>query len=214
MKLTQLFSTREYDFYSFNSKSGNLTATVYLSPSLNALASDHPLRLGVQLDSQSAQTFQPIPDATPGNLPDAWNGPDGFVANAIVPVTSTWTNVSPGAHTFKIWMIEPTVVVQKIVIGMSFLNFLLHVENLIIGRIKIPEIFVPVISVLRRASGSDWRDSSLFLSGAAFPPQPFVQLYPILSTYDKFTYNNPNNVDIHFITFGPTRLFLVMRGCR
>jgi hypothetical protein len=89
---------------------------------MNALGADHPLRLGVQLDSQGARTFQPMPDATPGNLPDAWNGPDGFVANAIVPVTSAWNNVSPGAHTFKIWMIEPTVVVQKIVIGTSFLQ--------------------------------------------------------------------------------------------
>jgi len=106
----------EYDFYNFNTKGGNLTATVYLSPSLNALGPDRPLRLGLQLDSQNAQTFQPIPDATPGNLPNAWNGPDGFVANAAVPVTSTWNNVSPGAHTFKIWMLEPTVVVQKIVI--------------------------------------------------------------------------------------------------
>lgn len=88
-----------------------------MSPSLNALGNDHPLRLAVQLDSQDAQTTQFIPDATPGNLPAAWGGPDGFVANSIVPVTGLWTNVSPGAHTLKIWMVEPTVVVQKIVIG-------------------------------------------------------------------------------------------------
>lgn len=115
-----MFSTnREYDFYNFNTQSGNLTVTVYVSPSLNALGDDHPLLIAVQLDSQAAKTTQFIPNATPGNLPDAWDGPDGFVANSIVSVTDVWNNVDTGAHTFKIWMVEPTVVVQKIVVGES-----------------------------------------------------------------------------------------------
>lgn len=106
----------EYDFYNFNTKGGNLTVTVYVSPSLNAIGPDHPLRLAVQLDSQGAKTTQFIPDAQPGTLPAAWGGPDGFVANSIVPITNLWTNVNTGAHTLKLWMVEPTAVVQKIVI--------------------------------------------------------------------------------------------------
>jgi hypothetical protein len=106
----------EYDFYNFNTKGGNLTTTVFVSPSLNALGNDRPLRIAVQVDSQDAQTTQFIPDAAPGQLPDAWDGVDGFVANSIVSVNGLWTNIEPGAHTLKIWMVEPTVVVQKIVI--------------------------------------------------------------------------------------------------
>ncbi|KXN92532.1 hypothetical protein AN958_05387 [Leucoagaricus sp. SymC.cos] len=106
----------EYDFYNFNTQNGNLTVTVYVSPSLNALGNDHPLRLAVQLDSQDTKTTQLIPNADPGNLPVAWGGTDGFVANSIVPITNLWNNVNAGAHTLKIWMVEPTVIIQKIVI--------------------------------------------------------------------------------------------------
>lgn len=119
----KLINAREYDFYNFNTKGGNLTTTVFVSPSLNALGNDHPLRVAVQLDSQDAQATQFIPDAAPGALSDAWNGVDGFVANSIVSVNGLWTNVKPGAHTLKIWMVEPTVVVQKIVIGMLIVFF-------------------------------------------------------------------------------------------
>ncbi|KAF9450528.1 glycoside hydrolase family 115 protein [Macrolepiota fuliginosa MF-IS2] len=107
----------EYDFYNFNTNSGNLTVTVYVSPSFNTLGMNRPVRLATQLDSQGAQTSQPMPDAAPGALPAAWSGVNGFVANSIIPVTTNWSNVSPGAHTFKIFMVEPTVVVQKIVIN-------------------------------------------------------------------------------------------------
>ncbi|THH19207.1 hypothetical protein EW146_g1901 [Bondarzewia mesenterica] len=49
---------REYDFYNFNtiSETGNVTVTVYVSPSLNANGQDRPLALGVQIDSEPPQT--------------------------------------------------------------------------------------------------------------------------------------------------------------
>lgn len=107
----------EYDFYNFNTydDSGNVTATLYISPSLNALGPDRPLAIGVQMDSGEPQVSYFIPNATPGDLPAQWDGMDGWVANNIVTVPFS-LEAEPGAHTLTLWMIEPTVIVQKIVI--------------------------------------------------------------------------------------------------
>ncbi|KAI0031785.1 hypothetical protein K488DRAFT_78865 [Vararia minispora EC-137] len=105
----------EYDFYNFNTigQSGNISATVFVSPSLNAFGSDRPLGLAVQVDDQAPQTTYFIPAAgNPGDEPPQWND---FVANSIVPITGVFT-AWPGSHTLKVWMIEPAVVVQRIVI--------------------------------------------------------------------------------------------------
>ncbi|KAJ3487914.1 hypothetical protein NLI96_g3210 [Meripilus lineatus] len=107
----------EYDFYTFNSigGKGNIIVNTLVSPSLNAYSTDRPISVAVQVDSQPPQTTQFIPPAVPGNLPDAWDGVDGFVANSIVTVANNFT-ATPGAHILKVWMTEPTVVVQKIII--------------------------------------------------------------------------------------------------
>ncbi|RPD63354.1 hypothetical protein L227DRAFT_386788 [Lentinus tigrinus ALCF2SS1-6] len=107
----------EYDFYLFNTiaQGGNVTITTLVSPSLNSLGDDRPLGIALQIDGGEPQTSHFVPPATPGNLPDAWDGVDGWVANSIIEVPMVFP-VQPGAHTLKVWMIEPTVVVQKIVI--------------------------------------------------------------------------------------------------
>ncbi|TFK71208.1 hypothetical protein BDN72DRAFT_870059 [Pluteus cervinus] len=109
----------EYDFYNFNtiSGSGNVTVTTYLAPSLNANDVDRPLAYAVQIDSLSPQTSRFIPASAPGSLPAAWGGPDGFVANSVVSVVTRFGGLKPGAHTLKLHMIEPAVVVQKIIIN-------------------------------------------------------------------------------------------------
>ncbi|KAI9058756.1 glycoside hydrolase family 115 protein [Trametes sanguinea] len=107
----------EYDFYLFNTvaQGGNVTITTLVSPSLNGLGDDRPLGLALQIDDGTPQTSYFVPPATPGDLPDGWDGADGWVANNIIRVTQVF-QVQPGAHTLKVWMIEPTVVVQKIII--------------------------------------------------------------------------------------------------
>ncbi|KAF8577643.1 glycoside hydrolase family 115 protein [Ramaria rubella] len=108
--------TLEYDFYNFNTLTGgNISVNVMVSPSLNGYDNARPLGFATQVDSDTPQAQYFIPLAPPGELPDAWGGNDGFVANSIVSVVSEHV-ASPGAHTLKIWMIEPAVVVQKIVI--------------------------------------------------------------------------------------------------
>nr|BCT97380.1 xylan a-1,2-glucuronidase [Irpex lacteus] len=108
----------EYDFYTFNTISGggHVTVTTYVAPTLNGLGPDQRLKIAVQVDSLDPVTTQFIPAETPGNVPPGWDGLDGFVANSIVSVPNSF-DVAPGAHTLKIWMVEPTVIVQKIVIN-------------------------------------------------------------------------------------------------
>ncbi|THV03531.1 hypothetical protein K435DRAFT_747803 [Dendrothele bispora CBS 962.96] len=105
----------EYDFFTFNTiqDSGNVTVVTHVSPSLNANGQDRPLGFAAQVDDLPAQSSYFMPFAVPGQLPDVWND---FVANSIVPVNMTFSGVEPGAHTLKIFMIEPAVVVQRIVI--------------------------------------------------------------------------------------------------
>ncbi|KAH8077106.1 hypothetical protein BXZ70DRAFT_708274 [Cristinia sonorae] len=107
----------EYDFFTFNTiqGKGNISVRALLNPSLNAFGRDRPLAVALQVDSQPPQTSHFIPPAPSGSLPPGWDGADGFVANSIVSVVSNFV-APPGAHTLKIWMVEPAVVVQKIVI--------------------------------------------------------------------------------------------------
>ncbi|KAL5526413.1 hypothetical protein ACEPAF_8136 [Sanghuangporus sanghuang] len=107
----------EYDFFNFNTINGSgiVSADVLVSPTLNSMGPDRPIKIAVQMDKQPPQTVAFIPSSAPGTLPAQWDGDDGFVANAIVSVVTNWT-AYPGAHTLKLWMVEPAVVVQKIVI--------------------------------------------------------------------------------------------------
>lgn len=102
-----------YDFYTFHTVK---TVTTYVAPSMNANGNDRALKFAVQIDSETPQTVQPIPIATPGGLPAGWDTPDGFVANSIVSVVTNHAGVAPGAHKLTIWMIEPAVVLEKFVI--------------------------------------------------------------------------------------------------
>ncbi|KAJ7607358.1 hypothetical protein FB45DRAFT_948146 [Roridomyces roridus] len=103
----------EYDFYNFNG--GNLTVTALVSPSGNGLGADRPLGFAMQVDEGAPQSNYFFPNAAPGAEPAAWDGLNGFVANSIISAQNAF-EVEAGAHTLKLFMIEPAVVVQKIVI--------------------------------------------------------------------------------------------------
>ncbi|KAK0237300.1 hypothetical protein EDD85DRAFT_837135 [Armillaria nabsnona] len=111
----------EYDFFTFSETTNKTPVTVYVSPSLNANGADRPLGIAIAVDSEVLSSYF-IPLAAPGDLPDAWDGLDGFVANSIVPIRLSFAAMNPGAHTLKILMIEPAVVVQKFVIDVGGLQ--------------------------------------------------------------------------------------------
>lgn len=95
--------TSEYDFFNFNTINGggNVTATLTISPTLNNMGPDRPLKIAIQMDAQTPQTIAFIPPSAPGTLPAAWSGNDGFVADNAVFVPTTWSIV-PGPHTLKV----------------------------------------------------------------------------------------------------------------
>lgn len=80
-----------------------------VAPTLNYLGPDEPVGFAVQLDSQDAQAQYFIPAAAPGTLPPSWDGTDGFIADSIVDVPTTFFNVTPGAHTFKVSRTLPAI---------------------------------------------------------------------------------------------------------
>ena len=44
----------------------------------------------------------PVGPEVPGGLPDGWSGLDGWVANSIITVSTTFNGVPPGNHTLKV----------------------------------------------------------------------------------------------------------------
>ncbi|KAF6749792.1 hypothetical protein DFP72DRAFT_1073016 [Ephemerocybe angulata] len=108
----------EYDFLNFNTigGSGNLTATFLLSPSLNAATDEKPLAFSVSLDGAAPIRIQPVPASSRKSDPPGWGTINGWVANAINKQTVLFTGIAPGKHTLKVSMMEPAVVLQKIVI--------------------------------------------------------------------------------------------------
>ncbi|QRW07035.1 glycoside hydrolase family 115 protein [Ceratobasidium sp. AG-Ba] len=106
----------EYDFYTFTAPSGGaVSLTSYISPAFNGLGNTRRVAFAVQIDSSAIQTIYYSPVTSSRTTPAGWDGSDGWVANSIIKYKTTHS-VSPGAHTLKIWMIEPAVVLQKFVI--------------------------------------------------------------------------------------------------
>ncbi|KAF8900166.1 hypothetical protein CPB84DRAFT_1847416 [Gymnopilus junonius] len=110
--------TLEYDFFTFDSKSGNgsVTAYVLLTTALNSNTEQNPLSYSIQIDSLPPVTVVPIGTEVPGGLPNGWDGVNGWVANNIISTPTNFAGVNPGAHTLKISMVTPAVAIQKIII--------------------------------------------------------------------------------------------------
>ncbi|KAL1746590.1 GH115 alpha-glucuronidase [Schizophyllum fasciatum] len=110
----------EYNFCTFGANATDANVTVYLSPAWNSQGLSNPLTYGLQVDDADIQTVAYIPyPETIGGHPAEWAGLDGFVANNIATAKTSFVVGGAGAHTLKLWMTQPTVVVQKIVIDLG-----------------------------------------------------------------------------------------------
>jgi len=111
----------EYDIYTFTDTPYGANITLHISPSLNFLGSQRPLKYGIAIDAETPQTVQYIANTTNGALPAGWEPAVGDAAWGVSSGNSTTTRhtLTPGKHTLKFWSVEPGIVLQKIIIDLG-----------------------------------------------------------------------------------------------
>ncbi|AHM63131.1 hypothetical protein D770_24430 [Flammeovirgaceae bacterium 311] len=102
----------EYKMYLLNS--GELKVRVYVSPTLN-FHNNQGLRFAISIDDEAPQVLNLHTDQSEA----AWNRD---VANNIKELVSRHTVATPGEHVLKFWMVDPGVVLQKIVVETKEIN--------------------------------------------------------------------------------------------
>ena len=102
----------EYKMYLFHAGKIGVQSTV--GPTLNFLPS-RPLRYAVSFDDETPEVITIVP----ANFNAHWSSADWSesVKNNCRHVKSTHTIAAPGYHTLKIWMVDPAVAVEKIVVN-------------------------------------------------------------------------------------------------
>ena len=92
---------------------GNVSATLTLGPTLNVIPG-RALRIAVSFDDQTPQVVTVVPEKYDGqNGNRDW---EDSVRNNARFVTTTHVIEAAGSHTFKVWMVDPGVVIEKIVV--------------------------------------------------------------------------------------------------
>jgi hypothetical protein len=104
----------EYRMYSFSTGKAEVTAT--LAPTLNFIPG-RPLRYAVAFDDEPPQTVTVVPaDYNARNGNRDW---EQSVMNNARFGRTTHPLAQPGYHTLKIWMVDPGIVVQKLVVDLG-----------------------------------------------------------------------------------------------
>jgi hypothetical protein len=95
---------------------GDSQVNAILSPSLN-FDPARGVRLAVSFDGQAPQVVEAIPQKyVAGDRNRDW---EESVKNSSRTVKTTLKVDKPGYHTLRIWMVDPAVVLQKIVVDMG-----------------------------------------------------------------------------------------------
>jgi hypothetical protein len=101
----------EYDLWL--TSSGAVEVTTILSPGLN-FDPARPVRYAVSFNDAPPQIINIVPKGY--NAGDGNRNWEESVKDGARKVKSQHTLAAPGAHTLKIWMVDPAVVVQKIIV--------------------------------------------------------------------------------------------------
>ncbi|HEY2350199.1 MAG TPA: glycosyl hydrolase 115 family protein, partial [Puia sp.] len=101
----------EYDLLVFDT--GKIQVQTYFSPTLNFNGSE--LQYAISIDDEKPQILNLHADQSR----HSW---EQWVANNVITDTAEFDIRKPGAHTMKYWMIDPGIILQKIVIGLSRVN--------------------------------------------------------------------------------------------
>lgn len=112
-KLSKNSPHLEYNVYLFSS--GELKVNLYFSPTMNFTHNREGIRYAVSFDDDEPQIFNMTSNPNPPDLnrDPVWNK---WVADNINIQTSVHNIKNPGKHVLKFWMIDPGIVLQKIVI--------------------------------------------------------------------------------------------------
>lgn len=103
----------EYQMYLFTIGAVNVSAIT--APTLNFLP-DRDVRYAVSIDDETPQVVTLVPK----NLRTGGAGPWAkWVTDNANSATSKHTVTKPGYHTLKLWMVDPGVVLQKIVVDLG-----------------------------------------------------------------------------------------------
>ena len=100
----------EYEFYTYSKDSLKLYA--YFSPTLNYHNSEEGLRYAISIDDEVPQIIS-INKEDKNTGAGIWN--KWVSENIIIKLTKHYIN-KPGKHVLKYWLVDPGVVVQKLVI--------------------------------------------------------------------------------------------------
>ena len=106
-----------YPFYTFTSASA-ATLTVYLSPSENANPNS-PNKYSFSVDGGSPATVQPVPVGDGSTQPAGWA--EAVIQNAYVSKQNVG-KLAAGRHELRLWLLEPTMVVTKLVVDVGGLK--------------------------------------------------------------------------------------------
>jgi hypothetical protein len=98
----------EYEIHMVSS-GDSVKVQAYFSPSLN-FHNDEGLRYGISIDEETPQIISINKE---DNNTRIWNG---WMSNNIIIKTSSHYIAKPGKHVLKFWMVNPGVVLQKIVV--------------------------------------------------------------------------------------------------
>ncbi|KAH6871562.1 hypothetical protein B0T10DRAFT_417276 [Thelonectria olida] len=102
-----------YSFHTFNSRS-EARVMVFLGATLNHDPS-RPLKYAFSIDGGDPVIVQPVPTTPMGSQPSGWT--EAVIAGGWTPTTTV--NIPKGSHELSLWLLEPGVVVQKLVIDLG-----------------------------------------------------------------------------------------------
>jgi hypothetical protein len=103
----------QYEFYTYDA--GDVKLNVYLSPTLN-FPNGEGLKFAVSIDDEKPQII--VLNKEDNHVP-TWNR---WVADNIIIKTSNHHLNKSGKHTVKFWMVDPAVILQKLVLDFGGLK--------------------------------------------------------------------------------------------
>ncbi|HEY5771552.1 MAG TPA: hypothetical protein VIS75_02940, partial [Chitinophagaceae bacterium] len=102
----------EYEVFLYHTDTGQIKLNAYFSPTLNFHGTEKGLQYAISIDDEAPQIIS-INSEDKNSISGIWNK---WVAENIIIKTSTHKINEAGKHVVKYWMVNPGVVLQKLVL--------------------------------------------------------------------------------------------------